>query len=677
MKLFICIIFLILFSLSFSFKFSSSNLLYILPKKTQSFLSDKLDEINWKDAETFSLERKNIKNQNQLPQSTIFLDLSSTSSPPLAQYLENDSKTIINSSPFLSSTSLSSEEDFASNLCHFHCSLPTSICSTTSLKYLHSYYLDTLSSSSSSPSPSNSNSNFLSLTCNSLYDLANKLPTILNENCSPDALEIRVDFLTSLSLASLREQITWLRILTSSILSKNKEKICHLPLIFTVRSLQEGGKCKIVSSTLEEEDEIDTSTPSLTLNNLYKTGMKCGVEFVDLEVTLEKKMRQDMMNLIEKYQFIDEERKNPSLKIINSLHLQEQEEDLSEEKLTKYWEMTSSLTTPSPLSNSSYFYNPEEIKTIIKRGIIPKLVITPKNEKESILLHDSIRKIHEKILKITPSVEKLPYIGLTMGKFNLLGRILNNFFTAVTHPLLPIPAAKGQLSYKEIEEYSTKLKKLLTSNLNSTIINNENKEINMKSLYYLFGNSISRSHSPLIHNTAFNSANLSSTHEYFLHQTDSINEIIKKLKHDNSILRIEEDDQKKKKYILSCGGGSVTIPFKEEILPYIDVIGQAAKTIGAVNTVVTKFDEEDQRIKLYGYNTDWLGMYLPIKKLLEQEKNEENEENGENKLEEEKIGIILGGGGTSRAAAYALYKLGYEPWIFNRNSTKAREIAQQ
>ena len=47
---------------------------------------------------------------------------------------------------------------------------------------------------------------------------------------------------------------------------------------------------------------------------------------------------------------------------------------------------------------------------------------------------------------------------------------------------------------------------------------------------------------------------------------------------------------------------NVTIPYKEAVIPYLHVIDDAAKEIGAVNTIVNKDG------KLYGYNTDFMGM---------------------------------------------------------------------
>src|SRR5665648_1243234 len=52
---------------------------------------------------------------------------------------------------------------------------------------------------------------------------------------------------------------------------------------------------------------------------------------------------------------------------------------------------------------------------------------------------------------------------------------------------------------------------------------------------------------------------------------------------------------------LVIGWVSVTIPFKEEIIPFLDELDPQAAAIGAVNTLVNR----DGR--LTGYNTDWLG----------------------------------------------------------------------
>ncbi|MBQ6847890.1 MAG: shikimate dehydrogenase [Clostridia bacterium] len=77
-------------------------------------------------------------------------------------------------------------------------------------------------------------------------------------------------------------------------------------------------------------------------------------------------------------------------------------------------------------------------------------------------------------------------------------------------------------------------------------------------------------------------------------------------------------------------GINVTIPYKETVIPFLDVISDNAKQIGAVNTVVNKGG------KLYGYNTDFLG----LKELITHNNIE---------IKGKKV-LILGSGGTSKTA---------------------------
>ena len=75
---------------------------------------------------------------------------------------------------------------------------------------------------------------------------------------------------------------------------------------------------------------------------------------------------------------------------------------------------------------------------------------------------------------------------------------------------------------------------------------------------------------------------------------------------------------------------NVTIPYKEAVIPFLDYISDMAKEIGAVNTIVKKDG------KLYGYNTDFLGMTDLI-------------EINQISLKDKKV-LILGSGGTSKTA---------------------------
>jgi len=83
---------------------------------------------------------------------------------------------------------------------------------------------------------------------------------------------------------------------------------------------------------------------------------------------------------------------------------------------------------------------------------------------------------------------------------------------------------------------------------------------------------------------------------------------------------------------------NVTIPYKQTVIPYLDEIDEAAKLIGAVNTIVNKDG------KLYGYNTDFYGMKSLMEKMGVSAA-------GKNVL-------ILGTGGTSKTATALVKNLG-------------------
>lgn len=85
-------------------------------------------------------------------------------------------------------------------------------------------------------------------------------------------------------------------------------------------------------------------------------------------------------------------------------------------------------------------------------------------------------------------------------------------------------------------------------------------------------------------------------------------------------------------------GINVTIPYKQAVIPYLDEIDDAAKEIGAVNTVVNRGG------KLFGYNTDFGG----LKALFERTGISVSG----------KKAIIFGNGGTSKTAEAVLKNLG-------------------
>ena len=87
-------------------------------------------------------------------------------------------------------------------------------------------------------------------------------------------------------------------------------------------------------------------------------------------------------------------------------------------------------------------------------------------------------------------------------------------------------------------------------------------------------------------------------------------------------------------------GLNVTIPYKEQVIPYLDDLNDSAREIGAVNTV--KITRTENGIKLKGFNTDTHGFENSLKPLLKPHHTK---------------ALILGTGGASKALKYVLKKL--------------------
>jgi len=89
----------------------------------------------------------------------------------------------------------------------------------------------------------------------------------------------------------------------------------------------------------------------------------------------------------------------------------------------------------------------------------------------------------------------------------------------------------------------------------------------------------------------------------------------------------------------SMGGLSVTIPYKEQIIPFLDELSIEAQTIGAVNCV------QFLNGKTIGHNTDAYGFQQSIKPFL---------------TNQHERALVLGTGGASKAVEYVLNNLGID-----------------
>lgn len=102
-------------------------------------------------------------------------------------------------------------------------------------------------------------------------------------------------------------------------------------------------------------------------------------------------------------------------------------------------------------------------------------------------------------------------------------------------------------------------------------------------------------------------------------------------------------------YTQDLCGFNVTIPYKEKVMSYLDIVSPEARSIGAVNVV--KVINKDGKKYLEGYNSDLIGFMRSIQPLIEPH---------------HKKALVLGTGGASKAIIYGLHRLGIETLLVSR-----------
>lgn len=253
-----------------------------------------------------------------------------------------------------------------------------------------------------------------------------------------------------------------------------------------------------------------------------------------------------------------------------------------------------------------------------KFGDIVKIVGKANTLEDNFILYSFVKKV-------TAATNSKPVLAINMGVEGQMSRILNSTFSPVTHPLLPNKAAPGQLSFKEIQAALNLIGQLPPQK------------------YYIFGTPISHSPSPTLHNTGFETLGL--PHKYETLETKEVGEEIK------AAITAPE-----------FGGASVTIPFKLDVIPLLDSLSPEAKTIGAVNTIIPVVKSDGSKT-LRGDNTDWWGIREVILSKFPTRASHPD------------VGLIIGAGGTSRAAIYALQSLGAKKiYLFNRTRSSAQAL---
>jgi len=220
-------------------------------------------------------------------------------------------------------------------------------------------------------------------------------------------------------------------------------------------------------------------------------------------------------------------------------------------------------------------------------------------------------------------------IAIAMGQAGVMTRILG-------------PSRGSFLTYGAFDDESaTAAGQLTATELPETYridkINEKTKIVG------LIGNPVEHSLSAHIHNSAFAAAAVNAV--YLPFQVADAIQFLRRMAHPLS----RELDWK-------LHGLSVTAPHKSIVMNQLDWIDDAAKEIGAVNTILVTEGE------LHGYNTDPAGFIRPLRRLF-------------GSLYGARCAVI-GSGGAARAAFWALRRKGAHVILFARNPDKARPVAK-
>jgi len=226
---------------------------------------------------------------------------------------------------------------------------------------------------------------------------------------------------------------------------------------------------------------------------------------------------------------------------------------------------------------------------------------------------DSVRLL--KVLRHSRNVVVVP-----MGEIGLPARLLAlREGSALAYAPVAAATAPGQVHLRDFKE-----------------MYRVDKITGKTRVFGVIGNPIGHSMSPLLHSTGYIAAKKDAVLLPFL---------VERL-----------DDFLKAAPELGVEGFSVTIPHKEAIFRRLDGCEPLAERIGAVNTVTIRRDGS-----LCGHNTDYLGVLRALERKIQPRGSRV---------------VILGAGGSARAAAFALAQAGAEVFICARREEAARALAR-
>jgi shikimate dehydrogenase/3-dehydroquinate dehydratase type I len=290
-----------------------------------------------------------------------------------------------------------------------------------------------------------------------------------------------------------------------------------------------------------------------------------------------------------------------------------------------------------------------------KKGGVTKIIISYHDVKATPSL-TKLKEIFNKCAKAKPAIVKIvtmaktpednlrvlsliPYaqkhsqeiIALCMGNKGRISRtvapLLGNYLSFATLEQEG-QSAPGQFIVGEMKQINELLKgeKMSRPAMVSSADTPQN--------YILLGNPVRQSLSPLMHNAALQEMGIEGNYNAFC--VRDLGDALRGMRG------------------MNIRGAGVTIPFKVAVMEHLDDIDDDALKVGAVNTIINESG------RLRGCNTDWLGLILTLKDAMPITG---------------KVFVIIGAGGTARAAAYGIIKEGGSPIITNRTPEKGELLS--
>jgi 3-dehydroquinate dehydratase/shikimate dehydrogenase len=236
---------------------------------------------------------------------------------------------------------------------------------------------------------------------------------------------------------------------------------------------------------------------------------------------------------------------------------------------------------------------------------------------------DDVVKVYKAAKKTTDIEKILLCIGEYSANTRILAEVLGSrisFASPLSEPDMT-PAGLGQLDAKDMAELY-RFRKITPQT----------------KIFGVAGYPLKVTDSPYFFNTAFREEHIDAV--YVPIPTDSV----------HSLIRLAEE--------IGILGLSITIPYKEEILPYLSFKSKEVVSIGACNTIVADSNG------WVGYNTDVTGFSGSLLSYI-----------GRKDFRGRKI-TIIGAGGSAKAIASEICRLKGKALILNRTTTRARSLAE-